>query len=163
MGLLYLICASVYFLVKSRIVFEKIGLLALGGLIGLWYNRSNRDGPSNFNFGNNNSDNKPPKTPGEPDKVANMKGFFTLTAFGKKIKNYVEKTNKIVQGQSVYKVIRNCGNNLLRKGDQLYLDNLHKNHLEVFDRNGQFKNVLNLNGTQNATKQVAAYGRCLRW
>jgi len=32
----------------------------------------------------------------------------------------------------------------LKKGDQIYLDGMHKDHLEVFSRNGKISQVINL-------------------
>lgn len=40
----------------------------------------------------------------------------------------------------------------LNKGSKLYLDNLHKDHLEVFDKRANAKVVLNLDGTLNVSK-----------
>lgn len=50
----------------------------------------------------------------------------------------------------------------LKKGDQIYLDGAHKNHLEVFDSKGNFKTVLNLDGTFNEAKDNAAKGQKLK-
>jgi hypothetical protein len=44
----------------------------------------------------------------------------------------------------------------------MYLDGQHKNHLEVFDRKGGFKYVLNLDGSINDAKTKAAAGRRLK-
>ncbi|MDR9571771.1 filamentous hemagglutinin [Streptococcus sp. 27098_8_113] len=49
----------------------------------------------------------------------------------------------------------------LRKGDYLYLDGLHMDHFEVFDKRGNFKSVLNLDGTLNTDKLLKAKGRKL--
>lgn len=45
------------------------------------------------------------------------------------------------------------------RGDHYYLDGLHKDHIEVFDENGNFKTVLNLDGTVNDKKSKAASKR----
>ena len=50
---------------------------------------------------------------------------------------------------------------ILRKGDYFYLDSLHWDHLEVFNKNGTFKYVLNLDGTINVSKSSKAIGRTL--
>ncbi|MER2373229.1 hemolysin BL-binding protein [Photorhabdus laumondii] len=92
--------------------------------------------------------------------VGNMKEFLTQPGFGTQIKNSTQKTSQIYQGQSVYKANNNIGK-VIKKGDQLYLDGQHKNHLEVFDNKGKFKAVLNLDGTVNQTKTDAAKGRKL--
>ncbi len=93
-------------------------------------------------------------------KVDNMDEFFK-TDFGRKIQSSVEKTNKKYQGQSVYRVKEKMPEYGLKKGDQLYLDSLHKDHLEVFRKNGTCKKVLNLDGTANARKLVTARSRKL--
>ena len=90
--------------------------------------------------------------------VNNTAEFFNNTAFGKNLKGVSQKTSKRIQGQSIHKV---TGKNDfgLKKGDHYYLDGLHKDHLEVFDSRGNFKKVLNLDGTVNSTKTKAAAGR----
>lgn len=50
----------------------------------------------------------------------------------------------------------------LKKGDYFYLDPSEKNHIEVFDRNGKFKTVLNLDGTNNAGKSTLAKRRDIK-
>ena len=89
----------------------------------------------------NNND----KDPKKPSRIENMEKFF-LTEFGKKIYLYVERTKKVFQGQTVYRVIKNIPGTLLKKGYQFYLDNFHKDHLEVFDKQGFAKTVIDLNG-----------------
>ncbi|NKJ49573.1 hypothetical protein CIC12_23135 [Burkholderia sp. SG-MS1] len=42
-----------------------------------------------------------------------------------------------------------------------YLDGRHKDHLEVFDGNGNFKSVVNLDGSVSSDKTNAASGRKL--
>ncbi|MDK2600344.1 filamentous hemagglutinin [Bacillus stercoris] len=53
-------------------------------------------------------------------------------------------------------------NPYLKKGDRFYLDNLHKDHLEVFDKRGNLRVVLNLDGTLNEAKTKNAIGRKLK-
>lgn len=43
------------------------------------------------------------------------------------------------------------------KGDHLYLDAAHMDHLEVFDSRGRFKTVLNLDGSVNDQKVAAVW------
>lgn len=57
-----------------------------------------------------------------------------------------QKDRRIVQGQNVYKEIDT--------GYYWYLDNLHKNHYEVFDRNNQHIGVANMDGDIDCTKRV---------
>ncbi|MCU7891632.1 MAG: hypothetical protein KZQ78_08440 [Candidatus Thiodiazotropha sp. (ex Ustalcina ferruginea)] len=73
------------------------------------------------------------------------------------MKAVTSRTSKRIKGQAVYKVTKDSGS--LKKGDQFYLDSLHRDHLEVFDRNNNFKTVLNLDGTVNAAKELAGKGR----
>ena len=66
-----------------------------------------------------------------------------------------------MQGQSVYRADDNMGNNI-KKGDLYYLDGQHKNHIEVFDKTGRAKAVLNLNGSYNEQKTKGSNGRELK-
>ena len=91
--------------------------------------------------------------------VNNMSEFFE-TDFGKKIRDNLRKTKKQYDGQSVYEVMKKVDRNL-RKGDYLYLDGLHMDHFEVFDKRGNLKSVLNLDGTLNTDKLLKAKGRKL--
>lgn len=91
--------------------------------------------------------------------VANMSEFF-LSTFGKKMKAQSSKTTTRFQGQAVYKTKKKVGDTI-KKGDHYYLDGLHKDHLEVFDSQGNFKHVLNLDGTINIEKKTKAAGRTI--
>ena len=62
---------------------------------------------------------------------------------------------------SVYEVV-DKGIDGLNKGDLDYLDGLHMDHLEVFDRRGKFREVLNLDGLKNETKIISGAGRDMR-
>ncbi len=90
--------------------------------------------------------------------VGNMKEFLAQPGLGTQIKNSAQKSSQIYQGQSIYKANSNIGE-VIKKGDQFYLDGQHKNHLEVFDNKVKFKAVLNLDGTINKAKTEAAKGR----
>ena len=57
-----------------------------------------------------------------------------------------QKDGRIVQGQNVYREIDT--------GYYWYLDNLHKNHYEVFDRNGQHVGNANTDGVIDPSKKV---------
>ncbi|MHC5278726.1 T7SS effector LXG polymorphic toxin [Listeria kieliensis] len=93
--------------------------------------------------------------------VKNMDEFFE-SGFGSELKGSVEKTSKRVDGQQVYKLKKNMKNFQLKKGDQVYLDGLHKDHLEVFDKKGNPLKVLNLDGTINIKKTEKIAGRRLK-
>ncbi len=101
------------------------------------------------------------KVTSEAKSVSNMKEFFN-DGFGKSIKNNVTKTKNQFQGQSIYEVNKKLDNPYLKKGDRFYLDNLHKDHLEVFDKRGNLRVVLNLDGTLNEVKTKNAIGRKLK-
>ncbi|WP_230939471.1 hemagglutinin repeat-containing protein [Burkholderia diffusa] len=92
--------------------------------------------------------------------VGNMKQFLNSPGFGSDLGDATQKTNYQFQGQSVYKVTSNVGDNI-KKGDLVYLDGLHKDHLEVFDSKGNFKSVVNLDGSVNQSKTDAGSGRKL--
>src|SRR5690625_116637 len=87
-------------------------------------------------------------------EVTNMNAFLT-TKFGKTIKPSLAKTKQMYHGQSIYKVEKNTGK-YLKKGDHIYLDALHKDHLEVASKQGKIKYVLNLDGTMNRKKTNTA-------
>ena len=95
-----------------------------------------------------------------PRGVANM-GEFIKGGFGRNLSGVAQKTPARFQGQSIFKTRKKLGDNI-KKGDHFYLDNKHKDHLEVFDINGTFKFVLNLDGTINNLKTKAALGRSIR-
>jgi filamentous hemagglutinin len=101
-----------------------------------------------------------PKYQPNQGAVGNMKEFLTQPGFGTQMKSGTQKTSQIYQGQSVYKASNNIGTTI-KKGDQFYLDGQYKNHLEVFDSKGNFKAVLNLDGSINKIKTEAAKGRKL--
>lgn len=90
------------------------------------------------------------------DRASNMAQFLKASEFGKSIAGSLAKTSKQFHGQSVFKVTEKVGGTVLKKGDQVYLDAKHKDHLEVLDSKGNAKAVLNLDGTVNAAKTEAA-------
>lgn len=99
----------------------------------------------------------------EPNKnaVGNMGEFLKQPGFGSTVKDNTQKTNQQYQGQTIYKATDNVGN-YIKKGDQFYLDGLHKDHIEVFDKRGNFRAVLNLDGSINERKTQEAEGRKLK-
>ncbi|MER2471926.1 DUF637 domain-containing protein [Photorhabdus laumondii] len=103
------------------------------------------------------------KQPYQPNKgaVGNMGEFFKQPGFGGQIKNSTLKTSKRYQGQSIYQAQGKLGD-IIKKGDQLYLDGSHKNHLELFDSKNNFKAALNLDGSVNVDKTKAGQGRKLK-
>ncbi|WP_233833523.1 hemagglutinin repeat-containing protein [Paraburkholderia sp. ZP32-5] len=90
--------------------------------------------------------------------VGNMKQYFNSPGFGSDLGAATQKTNYRIDGQSVYKVTSVVSDDI-KKGDYIYLDGQHMDHLEVFDGKGNFKAVVNLDGTLNDSKTNAASGR----
>ncbi|WP_052586813.1 ribonuclease YeeF family protein [Bacillus velezensis] len=93
--------------------------------------------------------------------VSNMNEFFDME-FGKKISNSLSKSKVKYDGQSIHKVEKKTDNQYLKKGYGVYLDALHKDHLEVIDKTGNVKYVLNLDGTLNPDKTKKALGRVVK-
>ena len=92
-----------------------------------------------------------------PTPVNNMQEFFE-TDFGEQLKKSVRKTKRHYDGQAIYEVV-DKGIPGLKKGDQIYLDGAHKDHIEVFDKRGRFQKVINLDGSVNDIKTKSALGR----
>ena len=84
--------------------------------------------------------------------IINNIGEFFKNEFGLSIKNSVTKTKNQYDGQSIYEVTKKIDSAYLKKGDRFYLDNLHKDHIEVFDKKGNFRVVLNLYASINEAK-----------
>lgn len=93
--------------------------------------------------------------------VPNMDAFFK-TDFGKEISPFLTKTKIKYDGQSIYKVSTKPGHPYLKKGYGIYLDALHKDHLEVIDKQGKVRIVLNLDGSVNKVKTAKAFGRMVK-
>lgn len=93
--------------------------------------------------------------------ISNMNEFFDME-FGKSVSNSLSKSKVKYDGQSIYKVEKKTDNQYLKKGYGVYLDALHKDHLEVIDKTGNVKYVLNLDGTLNPDKTKKALGRVVK-
>ncbi|MFB1052223.1 hypothetical protein ACEWET_15120 [Paraliobacillus sp. JSM ZJ581] len=100
-------------------------------------------------------------TKGTVKPVSNMNEFFGVK-FGKTIKNSLSKSSVQYDGQTIYKVTQKTDSKYLKKGYGIYLDGLHKDHLEVIDKTGNVKYVLNLDGTLNSDKTKKALGRVVK-
>nr|WKF57913.1 hypothetical protein HUO10_002407 [Paraburkholderia busanensis] len=90
--------------------------------------------------------------------IGNMKAFLNSPGFGSDLGGAAQKTSYRIDGQSVYKATDDVGNGV-KTGDYFYLDGLHKDHLEVFDSRGNFRAVVNLDGTVNDSKTDSGSGR----
>ncbi len=88
----------------------------------------------------------------------NMSEFFK-TEFGKTLKGKVQKTSHKYDGQIVYRITEKVAHAQLKKGYYVYLDALHKDHLEVFSNPKVCKVVLNLDGSINDHKTLNAQKR----
>ncbi|OZM58405.1 hypothetical protein CIB95_02210 [Lottiidibacillus patelloidae] len=93
--------------------------------------------------------------------VSNMNEFFDME-FGQSIKNSLSKSNIKYDGQVIYKVTQKTSSEYLKKGYGIYLDGMHKDHLEVINKTGHVIHVLNLDGTLNTDKTKKAFGRNVR-
>lgn len=98
-------------------------------------------------------------------RVANMAELFKSTKLGALSKKQAVKTNYRYQGTSIYKSKRNVkdadGNIILKKNDHFYLDRAHGDHVEVFNKRGQFERVLDLEGRVMKHKTERAEGRTI--
>ena len=88
------------------------------------------------------------------DKAANMYEVFENHPIGQTLKKSLEPTKHNAQGQKIWRATKNMVEYGIKEGDFLYLDNLHKNHIEVFKSYGEglVRTVLNLDGTCNEAK-----------
>jgi len=115
----------------------------------------------------NNSSSTSPE-PEDPKKrkikkAQNMYEVFANHPIGLELRNISQKTKYNVQGQSIWQLTEDLKSLGLKQGDLFYLDNLHKDHLEVFSSKGKMtlRTILNLDGTVNISKINAAQLRCL--
>lgn len=81
---------------------------------------------------------------GHYSNVLHQRGI--IYSFSLKDGTRFQKDGRIVQGQNVYREIDT--------GYYWYLDNLHKNHYEVFDGNGQHIGTANTDGVIDPSKKV---------
>lgn len=81
---------------------------------------------------------------GHYSNVLHQRGL--IYSFSLKDGTRFQKDGRIIQGQNVYREIDT--------GYYWYLDNLHKNHYEVFDGNGQHIGTANTDGVIDPSKKV---------
>lgn len=102
----------------------------------------------------------PPKKPRNKDEYNSMYEVFERAPIGDKLKKVTQETSFERNGSKIYKVIEDVQEWGIKKGDWLYLDRMHKDHIEVFKRCGKImRTVLNMDGTQNLSKLRAAGAR----
>ena len=72
-----------------------------------------------------------------------------------------KRTGKTFQGTQIFKFTEKTtiGGTTFKKGDYFYLDNLHKDHYEAFNKCGSSKGVFNTNGSLNPSKTEKAKKR----
>jgi filamentous hemagglutinin len=85
----------------------------------------------------------------------------TIQGHGKKLKDAVESTRFSYKRVSkIFRAVKDIVEYGIKKGDWLYLDKMHGDHIEVFKKCGKVvRTVLNMDGTVNAAKLAAAAGR----
>jgi hypothetical protein len=68
-------------------------------------------------------------------------------------KDKLERSIYVNQGKRAFKVLRDIdGCNGFKKGDYVVIDALHNDHLEVFGKDKEWKQVANFDGTKNEKK-----------
>ena len=72
-----------------------------------------------------------------------------------------QRTEKTFQGAQIFKFTQKTkiGKTTFKKGDYFYLDNLHKDHYEAFNKCGSSKGVFNMDGSLNLAKTAKAKNR----
>jgi filamentous hemagglutinin len=95
------------------------------------------------------------------DKYCSMNEFFKNTKMGRDIKDRLSKAGIDVNGVEVYKVIKKIPEYNLKKGQYIYVDRKHCDHLELFDSQGDPLGVLNFNCSFNESKSKRTGGRKL--
>lgn len=94
------------------------------------------------------------------ERYCSMNEFFKNTKFGRDIKNRLRKVHQL-QYKGAYEVIEDIGQYNLKKGDIIYVDRAHCDHLEWFDSHGNPIGVLNFDGLNNQSKSNRISGRKL--
>lgn len=91
-------------------------------------------------------------------RVENTKQFFELTSLGKALREQSTRTGRVFHGAPIYKISEEIkvGETVLKEGHHFYLDNLHKDHIEVFNKRGNISDVLDLSGNRLEKKLLRA-------
>ena len=99
-------------------------------------------------------------------RVENTKQFFELTSLGKALREQSTRTGRVFHGAPIYKISEKIeiGETVLKEGHHFYLDNLHKDHIEVFNKRGNISDVLDLSGNRLVEKlrRAEEQGRNIR-
>jgi hypothetical protein len=96
----------------------------------------------------------PPKDPRNRDRYENMYEVFKRAPRGRKLREAVRSIHRSYKNDSkIYRAIKDIPELHIKKGDLLYLDRMHGDHIEVFDKRGKvLRTILNMDGTQNFLK-----------
>ena len=87
-------------------------------------------------------------------KMRSMSEFLSDAPLGRMLRGSAERTGKTYQSVPIYRMSKKMqiGDVVLNKGDHFYLDKLHGDHIEVFNRRGKVRDVLDLGGNQMREK-----------
>jgi len=84
---------------------------------------------------------------------------FTENDMQEVIVGKIQRTNREFHGNPIYKVNNDIPGTNIKKGHIFYLDKLHLDHLEIFNRSSRVCGVYNLDGTFNQKKYDAALAK----
>jgi hypothetical protein len=91
-------------------------------------------------------------------RYCTMNEFFKNTKMGRDIKSRLRKSNED-KDKGAYVVLEDIREYNLDKGDIIYVDRAHCDHLEVFGKDRWGRTVLNFNGSVNASKAQKVQNR----
>lgn len=107
----------------------------------------------------NDNKNEEPKNPRNNDKYENMYEVFARAPIGKRLKEVVKDAGRRYKDSKMYRAIKDVEEFGIKQDDWLYLDKMHKDHIEVFTKSGKdLRTILNMDGTQNLNKIVQTRG-----
>lgn len=86
--------------------------------------------------------------------------FMKKTKFSDIVKD--KTTVKVYGDRKTFTLQEKINHPYLKKGDKFELDLRHGDHVEVYDKRGLFKCVLNMDGTLNPIKTIAGKGRVIQ-
>lgn len=84
-------------------------------------------------------------------KAENISELFKKK-YGSILKNILHKTSTVFKVATVNQITGRENNNYLKKCYNFYLDTQYYDHIEVFDKRGKVKAVLNLDENLNSKK-----------
>jgi hypothetical protein len=120
--------------------------------------KQNTSSSGSSSGGPKKDENEKKERPNLP-KYANMQEVFKKEEFGKLLEKCVEKIEGVkYQGQQAYRAIKDMVEFGIKEGDKLYLDGLHKDHIEIFKGGikGAPRNILSVDGRELPEKLAKA-------